>query len=153
MDTASPVQNKNDPALSIGRFTVGSSSNIIPKKSRAEGRGRERKKTIVVTCGAEYDLYRGGNAERKHEIVQQRARRESGDLEQPLRDGDLARLELEPREPGARLVPGYEGWHLLSRDEEHLRERECGPYIINQQVSQSETHTTTRIGHVGAPAT
>ena len=101
------------------------------------GREGERESVVVFfTCGAEYDLYRRGHAERKHEIVQQRARRKGGDLEQPLRDGHLARFE--PREPGARRrrrVPGYEGRQLLGRDKEHLRERKCRP--CNKPVSQS----------------
>ena len=124
MDTASPV--------GTNQSSQHERSTVIYQERRV---GRREK--ALFTCGAEYDLYRRGHAERKHEIVQQRARRKGGDLEQPLRDGHLTRFE--PREPGARRgrgrVPGYERWQLLGRDEEHLRERECRP--CNKSVSQS----------------
>jgi len=77
---------------------------------------------VLPTCGTEDDLYREGHAVRIHEVVQQRARREGGDLEQPLCDRHLARFESRESEPrwtapvvapaGRRIiaVPGYEGW-------------------------------------------
>jgi hypothetical protein len=48
----------------------------------------------------EDDLYREGHAVRIHEVIHQRSRSKSGDLEQPLCDWHLARFEsreLEPR--------------------------------------------------------
>ena len=76
---------------------------------------------VYFTCGTEDDLYREGHAVRIHEVVQQRARRERGDLEQPLSDRHLARFESRESEPrltaagagavvGRRViaVPGHE---------------------------------------------
>lgn len=77
MDTASPVQCNSTIQLSAHQEESG-------------GAGKRKQQ---FTCGAEYDLYRGRDVERKHDIVQQRARRKGGDLEQPLRDGHLARFE------------------------------------------------------------
>lgn len=131
MDTASPV--------GTNKSSQHEGSTVIYQERRV---GRREK--ALFTCGAEYDLYRRGHAERKHEIVQQRARRKGGDLEQPLRDGHLTRFE--PREPGARRgrgrVPGYERWQLLGRDEEHLRERECRP--CNKSVSRHPLRSETQ---------
>ena len=71
---------------------------------------------ILLTCGTEDDLYREGHAVRIYEVIQQRARRERGDLDQPLCDRHLALFESRESEPrltaaGTRrviAVPGYE---------------------------------------------
>jgi hypothetical protein len=105
MDTARPVHN----TIQLSARQIH--GNIIYREK--VGRGGGERECATLTCGAEYDLDRGRNAERKYDIVQQRAGCKRGDLEQILRDGDLAWFESWQPEPGAardaRFIPGYEG--------------------------------------------
>lgn len=119
MDTASPARPAHISSVQQKHASI--TDRLCAKKKR-------RHEFLLLTCRTEDDLDRERHAVRIHEVVQQRARRERGDLEQPLRDRHLARFEPRESEPprstanataadadvvvGRRrviVVPGYEG--------------------------------------------
>ena len=110
---------------SVYRFPMKMRPRIIDTASPGSSSARigiffERRGTH--TRRAKYDLYCERDVERKYDIVKQCPRCERSDEEEPLRNGDLARLE--PRNPRARRVPYHERGKLLRGDKEHLRKGE-----------------------------